>query len=413
MKLFELFHRTKTVAESDETKQQARLKSCYFTRERKMSFSSLVYYILQPGKESTQLGLNRFFRMLGVKTQMTQQAFSKARSHFSHLPFETMVRVTTQAQYSEECELKKWHGKNLFAIDGTTLALPDKANLRETFGGSGRKRDSATANVSILYDMENDWIADAEISPYPTSEKKNAENHINRLAELGIGNESVVIFDRGYPSAKLIEQLQAHGIGFLMRCRRKFNVVIDETHSNDFTLHFRGTIPLRVVRVMLPSGEIEVLASNLFDVPYEDFLTLYFRRWPIETKYDILKNKLELGNFSGYAPNAILQDFWACIHLANIVATAKAEADELVQARQGSAQNTYRYAPNTAQLVGSLKDHFIDVCLLPRKKQRDAALDRMRDEISRAVSPIRPGRSFWRNPWPRKAKFCFNTKSNI
>lgn len=412
MKLFGLFHRTKTLAESDEMKQQARLKPSYFTRERKMSFSSLVYYILQPGKESTQVGLNRFFRMLGVKTHMTQQAFSKARNHFSHLPFETMVRVTTQEQYSE-CEIKKWNGKNLFAIDGTTLALPDKANLCKTFGGSGRKKDSATANVSILYDMENDWIADAEISPYPTSEKKSAENHINRLIELGIGNESVVIFDRGYPSAKLIEQLQTHEIGFLMRCRRKFNVEIDETDSNDFTIHFHGTIPLRVVRVTLPSGEIEVLISNLFDVPYEEFKALYFRRWPIETKYNILKNKLELGNFSGYSPNAILQDFWACIHLANIVATAKAEADELVQARQQSSQNTYRYAPNTAQLVGSLKDYFIDVCLLPQKKLRDAALDRLRDEISRAVSPVRPGRSFWRNPWPRKAKFCFNRKSNI
>lgn len=412
MKLFELFHRTKTLAESNETKQQARLKPRYFTRERKMSFSSLVYYILQPGKESTQLGLNRFFRMLGVKTQMTQQAFSKARSHFSHLPFETMVRVTTQEQYSE-CEIKKWHGKNLFAIDGTTLALPDKANLCKTFGGSGRKKDSATANVSILYDMENDWIADAEISSYPTSEKISAKNHINRLIELGIGSESIVIFDRGYPSAKLIEQLQTHEIGFLMRCRRKFNVEIDETDSNDFTLHFRGAIPLRVVRVTLASGEIEVLISNLFDVPYEDFKALYFRRWPIETKYNILKNKLELGNFSGYSPNAILQDFWACIHLANIVATAKAEADELVQARQESSQNAYRYAPNTAQLVGSLKDYFIDVCLLPQKKLRDAALDRLRDEISRAVSPVRPGRAFWRNPWPRKATFCFNRKSNI
>lgn len=413
MKLFELFHHTKKVAESDEIKNQAKLKPSYFTRERKMSFSGLVYFILQPGRESTQLGLNRFFRKLGVKTSMTEQAFSKARGHFSHLPFETMVRVTTQEQYSGKCEIRKWHGKNLFAIDGTTLALPDKPSLCKAFGASGRKKDSATANVSILYDLENDWIADAEISPYPTSEKKSAENHIKRLVELGINSESVIIFDRGYPETKLIEQLQAQGIGFLMRCRRKFNVVIDETDSLDFTFLFHHSVSLRVVRVILPTGETEVLISNLFDVPYEDFLSLYFKRWPIETKYDILKNKLELGNFSGYSPNAILQDFWACIHLANIVATAKAEANELVQSRQENAENIYQYVPNTAQLVGSLKDYFIEVCFLPRKKQRDAALDRMMIEISRAVSPIRPGRSFWRNPWPRKAKFCFNAKSNI
>jgi len=31
-------------------------------------------------------------------------------------------------------------------------------------------------------------------------------------------------------------------------------------------------------------------------------MPLYFRRWPVETKYDILKNKLELCNFQAVPP---------------------------------------------------------------------------------------------------------------
>lgn len=414
MELKELVVRTRNVAESEEIKIISRIKPSYFTRERKMTFRDLVYYILHPGKESTQLGLHRFFGLLGRREQaMSEQAFSKARGHFNHLPFETMVRETTELQYSGEEKTARWQGRYLFAVDGTTLALPDKPSLCKKFGASGRKKDSATANVSLLYDIENDWIADAAIEPYPTSEKMMALSHLDRLVELGIAKESLVLFDRGYPEEKLISRLTGDEIGFLMRCRRKFNPVADETLSNDFTMLLKGKVPVRVIKLTLPTGETELLLTNLFELPYEEFQALYFKRWPIETKYDILKNKLELGNFTGYSPNAILQDFWTCIHLANIVATARAEANALLQTKQKNSQNLHCYVPNTAQLVGSLKDHFIKICFLHNTARRNRAIDSMVAEISRAVSPIRPGRSFWRNPWPRKAKFCFNAKSNI
>lgn len=413
MKLEKICVMTRKTAEAEETKQESRTKPCYFTRTRKMSFSELVYYILHPGKESTRLGLKRFFAMIGKEENgMSEQAFSKARSHLSHWPFEKMVRETTEEEYCGE-DVRTWNGYHLFAIDGTTVALPDKPSLCEAFGGSGRKKDSATASASILYDIENDWIADAAIDPYPTPERAQAMRHILRLKELGIASQSLVLFDRGYPEAKFLAFLQANGIRFLMRCKRKWNCVVDETQNDDFTLDLKRNVSLRAIRVLLPSGESEALITNLFDLPYEQFMPLYFRRWPVETKYDILKNKLELCNFTGCSPNAIRQDFWASIHLANIVAVAKAEADQEIQASRANSENKYTYQANTTQLIGTLKDRFIFACLLQESKRRRRAIQDIILEISRAVSPVRPNRSFWRNPWPRKAKFCFNRKSNI
>lgn len=133
----------------------------------------------------------------------------------------------------------------------------------------------------------------------------------------------------------------------------------------------------------------------------------------METKYDILKNKLELCNFTGCSLNAILQDFWASIHLANIAAVAKAEAGLAIQASRANSGNKYIYQANTAQLVGTLKDCFIRACLLHGNRRRCHAIQGIIDEIADAVSLIRLNRSFWRNLWPRKAKFCFNRKSNI
>ena len=131
------------------------------------------------------------------------------------------------------------------------------------------------------------------------------------------------------------------------------------------------------------------------------------------TLNSFLKNKLELCNFTGYSPNAIRQDFWDSIHLANIAAVAKAEADQAIQASRADSDNKYTYQANTARLIGTLKDRFIRACFLQDCRLRDYAIQNIIDEISRAVSPVRPNRSFWRNPWPRKAKFCFNRKSNI
>jgi hypothetical protein len=179
MKLERISAIIKKLAESDKTKEKARLKAKYFTRNRKMRFSDLVYYLLNPKSESTQIGINRFFRLLGKpEVHMSEQAFSKARNHFDHSPFEDMFRGAVEEEYSGTYEIQTWNGYHIFAIDGTTLALPDQQQLREVFGTSGRKKNSATAKVSLLADILNDWIIDARIDVCGTNERAQAREHI-------------------------------------------------------------------------------------------------------------------------------------------------------------------------------------------------------------------------------------------
>lgn len=174
-----------------------------------------------------------------------------------------------------------------------------------------------------------------------------------------------------------------------MRCKRKWNYVVDEAQSDNFTLELNQDFSLRVVRVLLPSGETETLITNLFDLPYKQFMPLYFRRWPVETRFDILKNKLEPCNFSGCSPNTIRQDFWASIHLANIATVAKAEATQAIQLSRANTENKYTYQANTAQLIGTLKNRFICACFLRGDRHR-RAIQEVIDEIACAVSPVRP-----------------------
>jgi hypothetical protein len=98
--------------------------------------------------------------------------------------------------------------------------------------------------------------------------------------------------------------------------------------------------------------------------------------------------------------------------LANIAAVAKDEANELVQEQHSGKDNKYVYIPNLNQLIGSLKDTYINACFLRSKRQRIKRMKAVIAQIARAVIPIRPNRSIPRPLSPRKSKFHHNHKSN-
>jgi hypothetical protein len=217
------------------------------------------------------------------------------------------------------------------------------------------------------------------------------------------------IFDRGYPSAALIHELEAQGLSFLMRVKSKWNCDVDETTAADSLIKL-GETTIRVVKFQLPSGETETLISNLFDLAIEEFPTLYFKRWPIETKYDVVKNKLALENFTGYSKNVILQDFWAVMYLTNLASVAKDEANELAQKERACKNNKYTYVPNMNQVIASLKDHLVKACFANSEEERTCHVEIILTEIKKAVIPIRPNRSVKRPSNPRKAKYHHNRK---
>jgi hypothetical protein len=88
------------------------------------------------------------------------------------------------------------------------------------------------------------------------------------------------------------------------------------------------------------------------------FKELCFMRWPVKTKYDEVKNKLEIENFSGHSVLAIEQDFYITMYMVNIPA-ATWEAQEQVASERDKKDNRHQYQVNVNHEIGVLKDHFI------------------------------------------------------
>ena len=349
--------------------EAARFKPTFFTRQRKMTFSEIVLFILSGFKTNTQAALYRFFNdSLEKGNTMSQQALSKARSHFDHSPFEYLFRNQVLRRFCGEHEIRLLHDFQIFAVDGSDIALPDMPKLLETFGGTGRNASSPTAKISLLYDVMNDFIVDAAIDRAGHSERDFALGHIEKLLDIKGAEKKLLIFDRGYPSVKLINELERDGLYYLMRVKSKWNLEVDEASLQDSTIELTEKTKLRVVKFQLPSGETETLISNLFELGFEKFPELYFKRWPVETKYDVLKNKLELENFTGYTKNVILQDFWSTMYLSNMAAVAKEEANTEIHKERENKKNRYEYVANLSQVIATLREYLARDVLRNQRK---------------------------------------------
>lgn len=396
-------------------KERSRMNPKDFTRNRTMSFEELMMFMLIQLKCSTQTGLRRFFAMIGKHVFMKQQSFSEARKKVKVSAFIELFRLTSTEMLAKLH--KTWHGYRVHGIDGTKIALPADVTLREYFGALGKDGSAPTAQGSILCDVLNDIVIDARIEPLSVDERTLAKEHIDQYKTMGIDSKSLFIFDRGYPSFELIEKLENDGFAYVMRVKSKFNNAIDAQSAADgyVWLEQNGKrLHIRVIKFMLDSGEIETLITNIKDkrLGVKAFKKLYFMRWPVEIKYDVLKNKLQVENFSSRTVDGIRQDFYAAMFLTNIAAASAQDAQALIEQDREDKCNKYQYQANINELIGVLKDRLVQALTKNYPRLQALLIDIIIQEIRSNVVPKRLDRVVPRNPSPRKAKFHHNRKAN-
>ena len=122
------------------------------------------------------------------------------------------------------------------------------------------------------------------------------------------------------------------------------------------------SLTLRFVRVTLKTGEYEVLVTSLLDeemYPTAEFLTLYGKRWGIESFYGILKTRLDLENFTGKSVESILQDFYSTILLTGMESILTADAQTMLDTKK----TKYPQTVNRAVSFNVIKNEVLDLFL--------------------------------------------------
>jgi hypothetical protein len=392
---------TDILIHSEEFLNRSRLKETFFTRKRKMDFPAVIMFLVNLLKLSLKVELIKFNRLfLHHAVCISKSAFSKARRKISFLAFRELFELTSKIWLQSQ-DFHLYKGHRIFAVDGSIVQLPDDSmELFIDFGTIGKTQTAVRARASILCDVLDHVVVHAEIDGIHTDERSLALRHITFFDEFATSKD-IIIFDRGYPSHELIAELEAKRWKYLFRIPRGFNFQIDLSLESDFTQIFRCRKRKRHVRVLkfpLLSGEIEQLITNISPKFFqlEDFISLYALRWPVETKYDTIKNKLCLETFSGKTTVSVKQDFYSTMYIANLVAFAKLESNEIIAMENEGKVLKYQYIANENVLIGIFKNEIITALLCRSQKKRKQLLQHLIEEIARNRSEIRPDRHFSR-----------------
>lgn len=369
-------------------------------------------------KKSLQFELDNFFSDENDDNfRVSKQAFSQARKKISHEAF-IMLSDSIINWFYTDTDFVKFEGYRLLAIDGTVLQMHNTEELIQEFGyAENQSVKVARAMASGLYDMENDMMLATVLTKYGSSERDLAVQLINKVETLGFKND-LFLFDRGYPSKALISFIESKKQKYLMRVANNFLSQVTQAKKEDQIIqvkHDDEILNIRVLRFNLESGVEEVLITNLLDksLTIDDFKKLYFKRWGIESKFNEIKSRLQIENFSGESAIAVKQDFYATMYLTNMVALAKKDANLIIEDRNKDKNLKYDYKVNTNILIGKLKLSLVSMMLEPSSRKRSKLFKKIMNEISQNVVPMRPGRSFRRNFKSKNNKYSRARKSTL
>lgn len=403
---------------NDEFKEDGRVHEEDFTRNRKMNFSQSVLLILSGTKKSLQASVNAFLKESKMqKETYTKQAFSKRRQCIKPQAFQKLFHLITETYY-KDFEYKKYRGYRITAIDGTKYNLPNTPELLETYGSEKFPNNAiqVQAQGSCLYDVLNGLLLDVQIHPHNTNEREIAKMHIDNLQRYEPEKE-LLLLDRGYPSAKLIEYININGYNYLMRCSSQFMNAIKVTNGDEIVIHKfskrKITAEMRVITFILENGCKEQLITNIFDRSFttQDFKNIYHLRWGIEGKFDDIKNKLQIESFSGTTNIAILQDFYATMFLSNMAAIIALDCEDDIEKRYNTKELKYQYKLNISMTISTLKSNFIEMMITDSDIKRNKLYRYINNQLIRCVVPIKKYPSSPRTIKHPSLKFPQNRKN--
>lgn len=346
---------------------------------------------------------------------VTDTAFFHARNKLKASAFTTLDHECCELFYKHG-KVKKWNSHRLFAIDGSTLTLPETPKLAEFFG---REKDNnpnspIKARISQIYDVLNELSYHTTITPYRESERSAALKHLTHVKE-----DDLVLYDRGYPSLQLIAYHTSQKLQFCFRAKvsgwnivtkfvksGKSEAIVELSPSSRNMKWFKqynlnqSTITVRLLRIDIGGDEPEILLTSLTDhavYPHSEFKKLYHLRWGVETCYRRLKETCSGQNFSAKSVKGIKQDFFGKMFTINLTSILSKGVEDEINKR--SSHHKRKYKINWSNALSKFKQFGI---LLFIRRTVTKLLADFTALLMLKPCPVRPDRSYVRKKSKRK-----------
>lgn len=418
----------------------AKFQDTSFSRLRKLSLEDTILSTLSRKGKTLKMDVRNYFIGRNRDISMTRQGYTKQRLNLNPESFKFLNSKHVEHIYTYEDELETKKGYFVFAVDGSDILLPTTPTTLAIYGNTSRKgvKEVAQGSLSCIYDVFNKINLQACFNRNKYSERQSLKDGFNEISELIEDKDIIVIMDRNYFSLEMLYYFM-HNLkkSFIFRLRDKdllneknqmtgndgmIEIILDKARINMYRkteiyskFEEIKSMKARMVKYKLNTGEIEYLLTDLsadeFDT--DEIGELYFGRWHIETSYDLLKNNLQLENFTGKLPQLIEQDIYATLYLSNLVQDCIWEAESKNKKEDKYSNYKYKMKINQNMTIGIIKEDLIKVILEEDEEKKKNGYLKMIEEIRKNIIPIRPGRSNQRNKNPKKQKYPMNKKKSF
>jgi len=330
--------------------------------------------------KSIQCVVNELFLALGIES-VTVSAFSQARKRIRHTAFIELNEKAVVDVLYRDGDYLRYKRFRLLGIDGSKIRLPETPEINKEFGqiiytngqNDTPKGHHTYAQGSVLYDVLNQVAIDAVLGQATDYEVDLALRHLPKTQD-----GDLILADRNYASYFFLARLTQANRDFIVRCSagsfkaatamlagqgaasQRVTLIAPHTLQELKALGLPKQLTVRFVRVLLDTGEYEVLVTSLLDeveYPASDFKEIYRLRWEVETFYGVVKTRLQLENFTGKTVESIKQDFYATIYITGLESLLTDQAEE----RLSQKKTTHEYHVNKAVAFNAIKNQVIDL----------------------------------------------------
>ena len=270
---------------------------------------------------------------VGIDSVPKRSALSDANARRSEKFFEEVYRDLYEANKailssdSRRGGTEEWI-KRLRIIDSTTVSLFSNT----IFKGVGRHpktgRKKGGIKVHAVIHANEGVPCDVQFTSAATNDSfMLAPNHYK--------HNEITAMDRAYINYAKFEELTDRGVVYVTKMKKKlsYEILVDCIHQKS-----QGVMEYREQIVVFRKGNINHIAriityvdikkdkqpkpisllTNDFDMPLETIVSIYRRRWQIESLFKQIKQNFPLRYFYGESANAIKIQIWVTL-IANLL----------------------------------------------------------------------------------------------
>jgi hypothetical protein len=336
----------------------------------------VVVYLVLAGCLFAELGYEQVWQKLTAGlagldlAEPSSGTLREARQRLGPAPLRALFDLLRGPATTAATHAVRWRGLLLTAVDGTTMSVTDADAVRARY----RKQRGAgypALRLSVLLTCGTRSIIDAVFGPITTGELDQART-LARSLHAGM----LLLADRNYAAADLLETLAATGADLLIRCKNGRRLPVIGRHRDGSWLSTIGTLRVRVVDAQITVKTSDGtrttgyrLITTLLDAhryPAGELITICHQRWEIETAYLEIKSSVLGGRvLRARTPDGIDQEVHALLVAYQILRTAMVDATDSLPGLDPD-RASFTTALNTArdqiiQAAGVLADTIIDL----------------------------------------------------